>query len=225
MNRSWSPQVVRMMPGHGFLMHNLPPSFGAHSVPSSRNTTGSTPKNGRLALPGFKRVDARQRRDEMSAGLGLPPGVHNRATVAADVPVIPHPRLGIDGFADRAEHAQRTQIVFGRPFIAQPDERADGRRRGVKCGDLEFLDNFPEPPGVGKRRNALEHQRRPAVAQRAINDVAVAGHPADVGGAEINVVVVDVEDVFVRERRPQADNRRCCGPRPWVCRWNRTCTG
>ena len=29
------------------------PSFGAHSVPSSRNTTGSTPKNGRLALPGF----------------------------------------------------------------------------------------------------------------------------------------------------------------------------
>jgi hypothetical protein len=41
------------MPGHGFLMHNLPPSFGAHSVPSSRNTTGSTPKNGRLALPGL----------------------------------------------------------------------------------------------------------------------------------------------------------------------------
>ena len=53
MNRSWSPHVVRMMPGHGFLMHSLPPSFGAHSVPSSRSTTGSTPKNGRLALPGF----------------------------------------------------------------------------------------------------------------------------------------------------------------------------
>src|SRR5665213_1969624 len=52
--RSWSPQVVRMIPGHGFLMHNFPPSFGLHSLPSSRKTIGSTPKNGLLALPGFK---------------------------------------------------------------------------------------------------------------------------------------------------------------------------
>ena len=43
-----------MMPGQGFLMQSLPPSFGLHSVPSSRKTTGSTPKKGLLALPGFK---------------------------------------------------------------------------------------------------------------------------------------------------------------------------
>ena len=46
-------RVVRSIPGHGFLMHSFPPSSTAHSVPSSRNTTGSTPKNGRDALPGF----------------------------------------------------------------------------------------------------------------------------------------------------------------------------
>ena len=27
MNRSWSPHIVRIMPGHGFLMQSLPPSF------------------------------------------------------------------------------------------------------------------------------------------------------------------------------------------------------
>ena len=52
MNRSWSPHMVRIMPGHGFLMHSLPPSLRLHSVPSSRSTAGSTPKNGRDALPG-----------------------------------------------------------------------------------------------------------------------------------------------------------------------------
>ena len=117
--------------------------------------------------------------------------------------VIPHPRLGIDRFADGAEHAQGTQIVFRRPFIAEPDERADGRGRGVKGIDLELLDDFPETSGIGKCRNAFEHQRRRAVAKRAVNDVAVAGDPADVGGAEINIVVVDIENVFVRERAPE----------------------
>jgi len=38
------------MPGHGFLMQSLPPSFGPTSLPSSRRMTGSTPKNARLAL-------------------------------------------------------------------------------------------------------------------------------------------------------------------------------
>src|SRR5208282_6532647 len=57
--------------------------------------------------------------------------------------------------------------------------------------------------GVGKRRHAFKHQARGAGAQRAVNDVAVAGDPADVGGAEINIAVVDVENVFVRERAPE----------------------
>ena len=65
-------------------------------------------EEGLLALPGFERVHAGQGSDQMSAGLGLPPGVHNRAAAPADVLVIPHPRFGIDGFADGAEHAQGT---------------------------------------------------------------------------------------------------------------------
>src|SRR5262249_43459727 len=37
------------------------------------------------------------------------------------------------------------------------------------------------------------HQHRRAVGQRTVDDVAVAGHPADVGGAPVDVLVPQVE--------------------------------
>jgi hypothetical protein len=36
-----------------------------------------------------------------------------------------------------------------------------------------------------------------AIAHRAVDDIGVAGDPADIGGAKINVAVLVVEDVFV----------------------------
>ena len=53
---------------------------------------------------------------------------------------------------------------------------------------------------VGIVRHAFEHQRRRAVRERAVDDVAVAGDPADVGGAPVDVAVVIVEDVLMRQR-------------------------
>ena len=53
---------------------------------------------------------------------------------------------------------------------------------------------------VGIVRHALEHQRGGAVGERAVEDVAVARHPADVGGAPVDVAVVIVEHVLVRHR-------------------------
>ena len=41
----------------------------------------------------------------IAAGLGLPPGVHDRAALAADVLVVPDPRLGIDRLADACRAA------------------------------------------------------------------------------------------------------------------------
>src|SRR6266540_7121413 len=41
------------MAGHGRRMISLPPTFGPTSRPFSSTTTGSTPKNGSVALPGF----------------------------------------------------------------------------------------------------------------------------------------------------------------------------
>ena len=49
-------------------------------------------------------------------------------------------------------------------------------------------------------RHALEHQRGRAVGERPVDDVAVAGHPADIGRAPVDVAVVIVEDVLMRHR-------------------------
>ena len=60
----------------------------------------------------FQRVRAGQRRDEDAAGLGLPPGVDDRAAFVADVFIIPDPRFGVDGFAHAAEHPQCVKFVL-----------------------------------------------------------------------------------------------------------------
>ena len=65
-------------------------------------------KKGATGAAGFECVRAGQGRDKMTASLRLPPSIHDGTTLAADVFVIPHPRFGIDRFADGAEHAERT---------------------------------------------------------------------------------------------------------------------
>ena len=47
-----------------------------------------------------------QRRHHDPAGLGLPPGIDDRALLVADHLVVPHPSFGIDPFADRAQQTQ-----------------------------------------------------------------------------------------------------------------------
>src|SRR5215471_17525540 len=45
--------MVRNIEGHGLRIINLPPIFGPTSCPFASTTAGSTPKNGRVALPGL----------------------------------------------------------------------------------------------------------------------------------------------------------------------------
>ena len=42
-----------------------------------------------------------------------------------------------------------------------------------------------------------------AVAQRAVDDVAVARHPADVGGTPVHVLFAEIEDPLVSERHAE----------------------
>src|SRR5690606_16920841 len=44
-----------------------------------------------------QRRDTGQWGDDVAAGFGLPEGIHDRAALAADVLVVPHPGFGIDG--------------------------------------------------------------------------------------------------------------------------------
>nr|GBO98261.1 hypothetical protein RVX_3300 [Nitratidesulfovibrio sp. HK-II] len=111
----------------------------------------------------------------------------------ADVLVVPHPRFGVDGFAHRTKNAQRGQVVLLRPVRAFAHQGADDRGRGVEDVDPELFHDVPEPVRPRPRGHALEHQRGAAKGQRAVHDVAVPGDPADVGGAPVHVVVMQVE--------------------------------
>ncbi len=99
------------------------------------------------------------------------------------------------------------------PLRAPLHERPDGGGCGVELGDAVALDDVPQPVllprrpvalpflGSGRVRRALVHHRRAAVGERAVDDVAVPGHPADVGRAPVDVGLgLQVEHVLVGER-------------------------
>ena len=146
----------------------------------------------------FGRDRPGQWRDHDHAGFGLPPGIDNRTAPAANVFLIPHPRFGINRFADRSEQTQRRQIVFLHPLIAPANERADCSRRGVENVNAVLFDDFPKAIRLRPVRRAFVHERGRAVGERTVNHVAVAGHPTDVRGAPKNIFVAKIEHIFRR---------------------------
>jgi hypothetical protein len=81
-------------------------------------------------------------------------------------------------------------------LIAGTHQRADGRWRGVEDVDLVLVAPRPRngPARIG--RHAFEHQRGRAIGERPIDDVAVAGDPAHIGRAPVDVAVVIIEDIL-----------------------------
>ena len=171
------------------------------TLPSASTISGTTPKNGRVAEPGLSLVAPG------SGVIRMPPVsvCHQVSTIGqrlvADHAVIPLPGFRIDRLADRAEQPQALARGLLHRLVAGLHQRADRGRRGVEDVDLVLVDDVPEPRIVGIVRHALEHQRGGAVGQRPVEDVAVAGDPADVGGAPVDVAVVIVEHVLMRHRR------------------------
>ena len=114
--------------------------------------------------------------------------------------MIPFPRFRIDRLADGAEQSNTLARGFLDGLIAGLHQRADRGRRGVEDVDLVLVDDVPEPRIIGIIRYAFEHQRGRAVRQRPIHNVAVAGDPADVGGAPEDITIVIVEYVLMGHR-------------------------
>ena len=114
--------------------------------------------------------------------------------------MVPFPRFRIDRLADRAENPDAGKVAFLDPLAAEAHERTDGRRGGVELVHAVLLAHLPEARLVGIRRNALEHQRCRAVGERAVDDIAVPGHPSDIRRAPVDVSVAVIEHVQVGVR-------------------------
>ncbi|MNM95739.1 hypothetical protein D3C81_1081960 [compost metagenome] len=133
--------------------------------------------------PGFYPPAAYQWADHDAAGFGLPPGVDDGAALLAHCIEIPLPGFRVDRFADAAEQAQAlARSVLQRP-ITIAHQGAQGGGGGIENVYLVFVDHLPEARGVGVVGHAFEHQGDRAIGQRPVNDIAVPGHPADIGGA------------------------------------------
>ena len=182
-------------------MHRLPSAAPSSTLPSLSTITGWTPKNGIVAEPGLV---------GMAPGSGVirmpPVSVCHQVSTIGQRPS-PTTRWyhsqasGLIG--SPTEPSRRSDCAAGllhRRF-ALAHQRADRGRRGVEDVDLVLVDDLPEARDVGIVRHALEHQRGRAVGERAVDDVAVPGDPADIGRAPVDVAVVVVEDVLVRHRR------------------------
>ena len=195
------------------------PRCRAASTATAATTRGSRRRGCRPACPRRRRCSPRCR----AAGTSRCPGFnvvapgsalimiapvsvcHHVSTTGHRSPpivaVVPDPRLGIDRFADGADQPQRRQVVRGGKVVAPLHERSDRGRRGVEDRHLVLLDDRPEPILARVVGRALVEHRRGAVRERAVDDVRVAGDPADVGGAPVDVGVgLQVEDVLVRVR-------------------------
>ena len=86
--------------------------------------------------------------------------------------------------------------MFARPFHAPFHEGADGRWRGIEDGDVILFNDAPETIRLGKIRRAFIHQAGRAIGKRAVNHIAMAGDPADIGGAPIDIRLAQIENVF-----------------------------
>ena len=130
-----------------------------------------------------------------AAVLGLPPGVDDHGLAFADGFVVPAPDFGLDGFAHRG-HVLEMVVVLGGFIVTGLAQHANGRRRGVEDVDIQALGDSPYPAGVGIGRDTFVDDAGSGQRQRTVNDIGVARDPADVGHAPVNILGMNVLDVF-----------------------------
>ena len=75
-----------------------------------------------------------------------------------------------------------------------------GGRGGIENVDLVLVDDLADTPVGRIAGHTLEHQRGRAIGQRAVDDVAVARHPADIRRAPVDIAIVIIEHVAMGHR-------------------------
>ena len=173
----------------------------------------------------LERRRAGQRGDQDAAGLGLPPGVDDRAAAVADDAVIPFPRLRIDRLADRAEQPQRGAAGLLHRLLARAHQRADRGRRGVEDIDLVLVDDVPEP---ADRWGSWECPRTSASSRRwraGRRRCSCGRSPSRRRRCTSRCRPRDSRRHIDASSRRRRDSRRWCARRPWARRSSRRCRG
>src|SRR4030095_6705308 len=81
-------------------------------------------------------------------------------------------------------------------MVAPANKCANRCWRGIKNVDPIFFDNFPEPIGLRPIGRAFVYDGCRTVGERTIDNVAVAGDPADIRRAPKDIFISNVEDVL-----------------------------
>jgi hypothetical protein len=122
--------------------------------------------------------------------------VHHRHLEAIFGPV---QGVGVGALAGQEQGLEIGQVVlfhqFGIGVLALDGPK--GRGRGEHGLDLVVGDHPPEHAGIRcAHRFALEQDGGAALEQRAVDDVAVAHHPAHIRGRPVDVAGIHVVDVL-----------------------------
>src|SRR6266568_1244981 len=148
-------------------------------------------ENRRARATGLHGIESRFGGAEEAAGFGLPPGVNDHRFAFAHNIVIPPPNIGLDGFADRG-HVLEMVVVFLGLVRAGLAKHTNGGGRSVEDVDVEAFGDAPGAARVRELGNAFAEDACCSERQRTVDDVGVAGDPADVGHAPVHVLGMNV---------------------------------
>jgi len=123
---------------------------------------------------------------EETPGFRLPPGVHDDGFALANHFVIPAPDFRLDGLADGG-HVLEAVVMFFGLLGARFAKHANGGGRGVEDVHIEAFGDAPGTPGIRELRDAFVNDAGGSKSERAIDDVGMAGDPADIGHAPVHV--------------------------------------
>nr|GEZ45225.1 hypothetical protein [Tanacetum cinerariifolium] len=100
------------------------------------------------------------------------------------------------------QDAQAAERIGQHVVEGRGHERTDGRGRGVKNRDVVLVNDLPKAARRGVRGHALKQQRGAATQQRAVEQIRVPCDPANIGGAPVNVVFLNLKHVLERVLGP-----------------------
>ena len=102
----------------------------------------------------------------------------------------------VQGLAGQEQRSQAGEVVLGQVGRVLLFQHAHCRGGAEHHGHLVLLDQLPPDAGIGPCGQAFVHDGGHAGNERAVDDVTVAHHPANVAGGKIGFARVALEDVL-----------------------------